>query len=382
MFGRIASTVALGAVALASASTASASTQDDLQAVLDEVVAEHLLVPGAAAYVDGPGLRWQSAAGEFAEGSGQPLSPRDPFRIASVQKVFTAAAILRLVEEGRLKLSRRVAPFLAPGQVERMHVFEGVSYGDRITVRQLLRHTSGLNSHDECPEFTAAVATGPTRRWTPGELIETMIDCGDPYFAPDAKGQYHYSDTGFVMLGRVLAGITGRSYAGALRELLPLEEIGLRHTWHELLEPERASRARAHQYYALADLTAWDPSFDSWGGGGYVSTVKDLGTFIRALFEGRVFKHRSTLRLMKRTVPGYDVGMGIRRRTYAGVTCWSHSGFWSSIMLYCPSLDLAVAATSNQASDEHLEHTEGLLAQGIVGVIAGGPPAPTPQTDG
>jgi D-alanyl-D-alanine carboxypeptidase len=379
--GATAVVVAAGCLAVP-ATCPAATTEEKLQGVLDKVVAEHQLVPGVAAYVDAPraDLPWTGAAGQFAEGSPQPLSVEDPFRIASVQKVFTGAAILRLVEQGRLSLDQPVAPFLDADQVHRIHVFEGVDYGPRITIRQLLHHTSGLNSHDECDEFTVAVGTGPTHHWTPHEEIETMIDCGDPYFAPGTPGRWHYSDTGFVMLGSVLAKVTGRSYAAALRELLPLDTLGIEHTWHELLEPDRADpRPRAHQYFAAADLTGWDPSFDSWGGGGYVSTVADLARFVRALFEGRVFAKRSTLRLMTESVPleggaagptGADrYGMGMRHVTYGGVGCWGHTGFWSSIMLYCPSLDLALAATTNQASDEHMEHTEGLVAEPVVAIV-------------
>ena len=372
----MAATASLVAPAAASADP----TAEKLQAALEQVVAEHQLVPGASAYVDAPraGLPWTGAAGQFAEGSKQPLSPEDPFRVASIQKIFTAAAILRLVEEGQLRLDHPIAPFLDADQVARMHVYDGVNYGQQITVGQLLQHTSGLNSHDECNEYLVAVATGPRRRWTPREQIELMIDCGDPYFRPGEEGKYHYSDTGYVMLGTVLAKVTGKSYAAALRELLPLDELGIERTWHELLEPERADpRPRAHQYYAVVDLTDWDPSFDSWGGGGYVSTVKELTLFIRALFEGRVFEQRSTLRLMTRpvaTTPGKPAseagyGLGLAHVSYGGVKCIGHAGFWSSVVRYCPSLDLAFATTTNQASDEHMETTHAYSARAIVAAV-------------
>jgi D-alanyl-D-alanine carboxypeptidase len=372
--------VATLVAAFAVAPAADATTGQQLQTALEQVVAEHQLVPGASAYVDAPraGLPWTGAAGQFAEGSTRPLSAEDPFRIASIQKIFTAAAILRLVEDGRLRLDDPIAPFLDADQVDRMHVYEGVNYGRQITIRQLLQHTSGLNSHDECNEYLVSVGTGPRHEWTPREQIEMMIDCGDPYFRPGEEGKYHYSDTGFVMLGNVLSSVTGKSYAEALRELLPLVELGVERTWHELLEPERADpRPRAHQYYAAADLTDWNPSFDSWGGGGYVSTVQELVLFIRGLFEGRVFKKPSTLRLMMQLVPttpgkpaeegGY--GLGLAFVSYDGVACIGHAGFWSSVVRYCPSLDLAFAATTNQASDEHTETTHAYAARAIVAIV-------------
>lgn len=375
------------AAALTAAPASAATTRAELQAVVDGVVAEHVLVPGAALHVDAPrrGLPWNGVAGSTAEIGGMPLRVDDPSRIASVMKVFTAAAIMRLVEDKRLGLDDPVAPFLDADQVDAMHVFDGVNYGRRITIRQLLSHTSGLNSHDECNENTAAVATGPTRHWTPRDQIQMMIDCGDPKFAPGTPGANHYSDTGYVMLGTVLAKVTGRNLAQALRELLPLERVGLDQTWHELLEPApHASRPRAHQYFSAVDLTSWNPSFDSWGGGGYVSTVRDLTRFTRALFEGRVLKHRRTLELMADWKPippdeptGADgYGLGLRHYTLDGVGCLGHSGFWSSIMLYCPALDLAFAGTTNQASDEHGHHTQGFLALATVKVVKGADPVP------
>jgi D-alanyl-D-alanine carboxypeptidase len=360
---------------------ASAAVGDDLQAVLARVVAEHALVPGALAYVDAPraGLPWKGAAGNFAFLGARPLSPDDPFRIASTQKPFTAAAILRLVEDHRLSLDDKIAPYLPPDLVHKIHVFQGVDYGPQITIRHLLGHTSGLNSHDECNSFLVKVGTRPRHYWTPREEIEEMIRCGDPLFRPGTG--FHYSDTGYVMLGLVLSRITGKSYAGALRDLLPIDALGLDRTWHELLEPAPpGSGPRAHQYFAAVDLTGWNPSFDSWGGGGYVSTGRDLARFIRALFEGRVFKRAETLSLMKRRTairPGSQghgtdgYGLGLTHFVIAGVECWGHPGFWSSVMLYCPALDLALGATTNQASDAHFEHTQDYVYGGVIPIVKG-----------
>lgn len=361
---------------------AGASTGERLQAVVDEVVAGHALVPGAALHVDAPraGLPWGGAGGRTAHAGGTPLRVDDPFRIASTMKIFTAAAILRLVEDGRLRLDDPVAPFLDADQVDTMHVHEGVNHGRRITIRHLLTHTSGLNGHDNCELGMAAIALGRDRRWTPREQIQMMIDCGDPKFAPGAPGRWSYSDTGYIMLGSVLAKATGRDFPGALRELLPLRRLGLEQTWHELLEPvPRGMRPRAHQYVAALDMTDWNPSFDSWGGGGYASTVGDLTRFMRGLFEHRVFRHRRTLELMKTWMPitpgpqgiGSDgYGMGLAHFTFDGIECWGHPGFWSSIAMFCPALDLALAGTTNQAQDEHEHaHTEGFLSSGAVLVV-------------
>lgn len=347
---------------------AAADTGERLQAAIEQVVAEHPSIPGVVLHVDGPrrGLPFDGAAGSTALLGGEPLHPKDPYRLSSTMKLYTGAGVMRLVEERRLSLGDPVAPFLDPEQADTMHVHEGVNHGRAVTIRQLLNHTSGLNSHDACNEFTLKVAAQADRRWTPRELIQEMIDCGDAHFAPGAG--YSYSDTGYVILSEVLrrAG-DSEDYAAALRRLLPFEELRLRHTWHELLEPvPPGTRDRAHQYAAAYDFYGHDPSFDAWGGGGYVATARDVASFLRALMEGRVLRP-ATMRSVRELVAvppgdggvgGDGYGLGVRHYTIEGLACWGHHGFFGSFSLYCPSLDVAIAGSTNQAMGEGLEHTE------------------------
>ena len=378
----IALALALGA---AMPSAASAVSGQSLQAALERVTAEHRLIPGAAAYVSAPreGLPWKGAAGRTALQGGDPLDPDDPFRLASTTKPFVAAAVIRLVEERRLSLDDSIARWLDAWIVDRVHVMDGVNYGRQITVRQLLNHTSGIYSHDEDPMFSAQVATEPRKRWTAEEEIEIAIRNG-PYFKP-GEG-WHYSDTGFVMAGLIIERVTGQNLGVAVRDLLAFERQGMRSTWWELFEtPPPGVRPRAHQYVSLYDFTDNDPSFDSYGGGGLVSTTEDLGRFMRALFDGRVFKHKASLAAMLRTVPTgarmegstSAYGLGIGRRAFDGTDCWGHPGFWSVLMYYCPDLDLVMTGTTNQASDEHrhdgedqiASHTEKFLGEALVKAV-------------
>lgn len=355
-----------------------ASTGERLQTVLDEVVAQHRLVPGAVAYVDAPreGLPWSGASGRFAFTGSRPLRPEDPYRIASSTKIFTAASILRLAEQGRLSLEDSIARWLPPRIVDRIHVLDGRSYGPEIKLRQLLNHTSGIFSHDEDPRFLPLVAAQPTKRWTAEEEIEMSID-NEPYFPP-GRG-WHYSDTAYVMLGLIIQRATGQTLGPAVRDLLRFDRLGLRSTWWELFEDAPAGAGeRARQYFKALDATDYSPSWDSWGGGGLVSTTSDATRFIRALFEGRVFERASTLTTMladPAPVPNrgfeyaYEYAFGIGHWRVGGVDCWGHPGWWSAVIHYCPSLDLAFATTTNQASDEHDHHTETFVAHGIVRAV-------------
>src|SRR5206468_13081783 len=110
---------------------------------------------------------------------------------------------------------------------------------------------------------------------------------------------FHYSDTGYVLLGEILERQTGHSLAGAYRSLLGLDRLGLLHTYLETLEPTPAQATpRAHQYLGTTDTAGFDPSFDLYGGGGLVSTVNDLTRFYRARFGCPVCKNPRKRRTM------------------------------------------------------------------------------------
>jgi D-alanyl-D-alanine carboxypeptidase len=335
---------------------AAASGQGTVMPALDSVLAEQFArspaVPGIAARVDAPGLHWARAVGKADRATGTPLSAGNTFRIASVTKTFTAAAVLTLVDQRRVTLDAAVARYLPPPYLDLLR--RGGYDPDLITVRMLLNHTSGLYDYATDDGYRETALTDLQRHWLPIEQIRWAMDHGSPYGTPGAL--FHYSDTGYVLLARIVESVTGSPQAAAYRRLLHYDRLGLTATWFETLEPAPGpARARAHQYYVDAaaglDLDAYtaDPSFDLYGGGGLVSSVADLNRFYQALLDGRVLS-RAALRTMLTLVPtanGDGAGMGIFPRRIEGITCWWHNGFWGSAVLYCPQRRLAVAVTVN-----------------------------------
>ena len=347
----------VGVLALAgSAAAAGAPTPvaARLAAATDAFAAAHPAYPGVALAVVSPRLRWTGSAGHPAFGAHAVLDPRAGFRIASVTKTFTAASILRLVEEGRLGLDDPIAEHLAPATVALLR--SGGYDPQAIHVRHLLMHTSGLYDYASDPKFVEYVLTHGRHRWTRAEQVRFAMTHGKPY-APPGKA-FHYADTGYVLLGEIVERATGRPLGSAFRRLLGFEKLGLTRTYLESLEPRpQAARPRAHQYYQRIDATGFDPSFDLYGGGGLVSTVGDLARFYRALLHGQVFQKRATLRTMlgkpnSRRVA--DLGMGIfsnRIGGRGGEDCWAHSGFWGTTVMHCPASDVTVALTVDQAEN-------------------------------
>ena len=146
------------------------------------------------------------AARSFAAGvgdiaTGAALRPAAQFRIGSITKTFVATVVLQLVGEGRLRLDEPVAQRL-PGLL---------SNGHRITVRQLLNHTSGLPDYTEDPELFAGIVKN--RVWAPRELV-ALAEKHPQLFAPGSA--WKYSNTNYIVAGLLVEAVTGHSLAREL----------------------------------------------------------------------------------------------------------------------------------------------------------------------
>lgn len=207
------------------------SPGEELQRALTAEVAENPSLPGELLYVYAParGVDVSLAAGVFDRESGRALEPRHGFRVASVTKTFVAAAILRLHAQGRIGLDDPIARHLP---AEYVALLRGDGYAvDSITVRHLLTHTSGIHDYATDEQYFAAVIGEPMHRWTRMEQVRSAMAWGQPRFAPGAG--YHYSDTGYVLLGGMLERLTGQPLPRALRTVLNLERLGLDETYME-----------------------------------------------------------------------------------------------------------------------------------------------------
>ena len=278
------------------------------------------------------------------------------FRTASITKTFTAALVLLLVEEGRLAIDDRLSTYLPGDLCERIHVYRGKAFGSQISIAQLLRHRSGVFDYATNPQFFERVASAPTRQWSALDLLNEGIEGGTPYFRP-GEG-LAYSDTGYVLLGMIIEAITGSPLATAYRERL-LEPFALKHTYLEGREPA-VDWPLSHAFAGAVDTSFFDPSFDTFGGGGLVSTSADLDRFISSLLGGSVFAKEETLLSM---MEGTDApaATGTRKtRTAAGLSqfsiadhlFWGHLGHWNSFMLHSIDEDITICGTFNQAEED------------------------------
>ena len=282
-------------------------------------------------------------------GASPSLGPDTPVRIASNTKTFVAATVLRLWEQGRIDLDAAIGPLLTPRLDELMR--SGGYDTALITVRQLLSHSAGIYDHAQDERYFPLVLSQPGKRWTREEQVRLAVTWGKPLDPPGTA--FHYSDTGYILVGDIIERITGQSLGTSVRTQLRLDRLKLPSTWWEILEDKpRRAPARARQFIGDAEVTDLDASVDLYGGGGLVMSARDLATLTAALFEGRLFERPGTLQQMLWQGPhkgadGYRLGVFVQHAN--GRDYYWHSGYWGTVAYYAPAAGIAVAGvTTNQ----------------------------------
>jgi CubicO group peptidase (beta-lactamase class C family) len=252
-------------------------TFDALDRYLSEAAANDRF-SGVVLASRGDDVVFHRAYGQADREAGVPARPDTRFDIGSVDKAFTEVAILRLVQEGRLKLDDAVGNHL-----------EGLSPGlATATIRQLLQHRGGAGDYLADPVFQS----DPARYGTVAELL-ALIGDRDPDFEPGTRSQY--SNSGFVLLGGVVEALTGRSYHAVIREWV-LEPAGMTDTGPEGRDrsPNTAAPYTSRQGGPDAPLARSSFGTVPTPAGGGFSTAEDLRRFLRAVGENRLLDARHT----------------------------------------------------------------------------------------
>jgi D-alanyl-D-alanine carboxypeptidase len=296
------------ALAILAGSAPAARAPTPLQRALRAVV--EFGAPGATVLVRDGARTTQLAVGYARLTPRTPLRAGDRFRIGSVTKSFVATVVLQLAGEGRLTLDDPLERWL-PGIVPN---------SERITLRHLLTHTSGIYNYTDDPSFTRALRKNPRRVLAPADLVR--IATAQPAREP---GEWSYSNTNYILLGLVVETVTGRPLAEELRSRI-LEPLGLRDT--SLPATPAIPGRHAHGYTVRGgrrmDVTAFSPSW-AWAAGGMVSTSRDLATFYGALLTGQLLAPPLQQELL-RLVPTAGYASGIARARLRCGYAWGHDG--------------------------------------------------------
>ncbi|MBU8923100.1 MAG: beta-lactamase family protein [Bacteroidales bacterium] len=323
--------------------------ESSIDTLLAGMLESHQEIPGISVYIDAPYLcvSYSASAGFEGRSTDLPLTPDHAFRIASNTKTYIAVSILRLVEDKIIQLDDPISDYLPPVYLDLL-ISDGYE-PDKMKIRHMLTHTSGMYEHAG-DEYTEMIMEDPGGKWTRLEQLRLAIQLGAPYGQPGEI--HHYSDTGYILLGKILEEVTGKTMAQAMRDLIGFEKLGLDKTWLESVEEVPPTvTGIAHQYIGDLDSYDVDPSIDLYGGGGLMSTARDLAIFEQSLFEGEVFTHESTLNTMLSMSIAAEQGTyraGIWHIDVDGMTGWGHTGFWNSFAFYFPEMDLVVAGSIMQ----------------------------------
>ncbi|GAB3854474.1 serine hydrolase domain-containing protein [Dactylosporangium cerinum] len=296
-----------------------------LQGALDDL--RELGVVGAQGQVSAGAGSVTARSGVADRATGVPMPRVGAFRIGSDTKTFVSVVVLQLVGERRLALDDTVERWL-PGVVA-----GNGNDGRRVTVRQLLQHTSGIANYTDDMVALATEEGFLAHRfdhYEPADLVAMAM-------RHEPVPHWHYSNTNYVLAGMIVKAVTGQSWAEQVRRRI-LGPLGMRDTFFpgdEASLPPRA--ARAYQQFgagaALVDVTEFNATAAD-ASGGLVSTTADLDRFWRAMQQGRLLRpaqqadlHRTVLAEGYQDIRhGIGYGLGIFHVPNRCGGYWGHPG--------------------------------------------------------
>ena len=311
--------------------------------------------PGAMARIDDKGTVRQVAVGVADRSTKRALATADRFRIGSVTKVFSAVVLLQLVDEHRLRLDAPVNQYLPK-----------LLPDDRITVRHVLSHRSGL--YDYSNDMFASSVSGfeavRTKVFTYRQLVARSLR--HPRTTKPG-GPYRYSNTNFVVAGMLVEKLTGHAVATEYQKRIikPLKLNDTVYVHPDTVIPGRHTRGYLTTGKASAPYVDATRQTVSWAqsAGAMISSAKDLDTFLSALMRGRLMSAAQLAQMQKWVPAGTSqaYGLGLRRRTLScGVSVYGHTGAVQGYYSYAFTTKdgrRSLAAVSNASNSSRVHNT-------------------------
>lgn len=332
-----------------------------------EATAKELMLPGAMVLLHTPQGDFVFGYGSTELGVTIPPSANTHFRAASNTKTMTAAVIVQLAQEGKLRFDDPVSKYVS-----------GVPNGDNITIGELLKMRSGLYNFTGAPELAESLDHDPTKVWTPEELLAIAFK-RPPLFAPGKE--FDYCNTNYVLLGLIAEKVAGEPLARVFQNRL-FGPLGMKDTLLPASTSNTIPEPYSHGYlygsssYALSDApypadlqaaakagtlkpnddTEQNPSYAT-AAGGVISTADDLTTWMRALVGGKVLDadyQRQWIESLELQDPsdlgGPKYGYGISLITFGPNRVYFHGGEmpgYNSFMGYDPVNDVTLIVWTN-----------------------------------
>jgi CubicO group peptidase (beta-lactamase class C family) len=358
-----------------------------LQERLDQVRAKMQLPGVSVAILWDDDRRWLGASGLRDVANNDPMTTGTAFALASVSKTLTAAVVLQLVEEGKLSLDQRVGPLLPAYDVN-----------PRITVRQLLDHTSGLPDYFLNPKIDRALQAAKDATWTAEQAWAYV-----PPKRPKPGRRWIYSNANYLLLGELVEAVTGRPLSLEVRERL-LDPLALETAWYQVDEEPRGKGTLAYRLVAASgggvravpvarrsDVMPFRSVVTAAGGAGSVAaTALDAARWMQAFARGDVLSpamQAAMLGDVARTAvlkPRLPYGLGIQALPIAGRLALGHSGRFlgfRNVVRYLPDEGVTIAVLTNQGAKDPARIAEALLKL-VLPPLPGASPSVSPAASG
>ncbi|WNJ19939.1 serine hydrolase [Pontibacter sp. G13] len=298
-----------------------------LQDSLLGIFQQHLTASGAAGgimMIESPDQwRWQGASGHAFAGSGIVADEDMIFRIGSLSKSIIAASLVKLQSQGTLDLDDTLGVWLDPALVQT------IAYGDQITIRQLLAHTSGIPDYvGSSLFFNDFFNNGPSYVYTPEELVGYGVDLGAA-FAPGMG--FLYSNTNFVLAAMIIESASMMSYETYVLNQI-LMPMGMTQTYFpvaNILSGAQMGTYSDIDNNGTIDLVTQVPPSVLFGSGPLVSKLPDMMKWVRAI-QTESFLSAAEWTEMKSLgptgTPGFEYGLGLQAYAFGPFTGFGHSG--------------------------------------------------------
>jgi D-alanyl-D-alanine carboxypeptidase len=311
---------------------------------------------------DRNGFHLNLAEGETETRSGErvPAHTNQPVFMASVGKLFTAVLTAVLVEQGRLSFEDPIAGILDAELMAGLHTFKGRDYSGQIQIKHLLNHTSGLHDYFEDKPSSGKrmferILSEPERTYIPRDVVTWSKENLKAHFPP-GKG-FHYSDTGYHLLGLVVEAVTSMPFHAALSRYIfkPLEMNQAYLIGHS--QPiEENPQPLAGVYNGQTNVAHYRSLSVDYAGGGVTAPLEDLLKFMQALVQGRIISAETFAKMddCARFSVGIDYGYGMMKITTvpllmpARFNCWGNAGSTGAFMFYNPGTQAYMIGSLNQ----------------------------------
>ncbi|WP_137991086.1 serine hydrolase domain-containing protein [Streptomyces vilmorinianum] len=335
----------------------------ELTARLDkavEDVREQAGIPGVVV-----GL-WMPGKGSYVRATGvadtvtrKPMTEDVFVRIGSETKTFTVTALLKLVDDGKVRLDDPISAYV-----------DGVPDGARITLRQLAEMRSGLFPYTDDADFQHDLLSDPSRSFTPREVLAYGFKHKNTF---DPGKQFQYSNTNLVLLGLVVEKVSGQRLVDVIDKRV-LRPARLRHTLFpqgaEFPEPHPRGYTNQTLSGEVTDSTDWNPSW-AWAAGAMISDLHDLRRWAKIVATGTLLSPQTQaerLRMLPTGVPGTSYGLGI----FESGGWIGHNGSipgYETVTVHLPSQKATLVLMLNTDITSQGQEPSSLVARAITQIV-------------